>query len=224
MAETYKRLGNTQIAINNSAKIVYRTDTGKSAIVSNITVVNTAAVSKVAILSIDMSGQTTLPNGYTQPDTERIYQLSLQPNETVILEPGIVLNQNRTLIVNGGDGIVVSAFGSEIDDTLHYRMFEITLGTSSRFIPVISGKQHLYRSILLFNRGSVADKMTIAVGSENGNVAESDIFIKDMELQPGETVAIKVGIGITGPKSLAFQKGALDLINISVFGVELDAY
>lgn len=224
MAETYKRLGNTQIAINNSAKIVYRTDTGKSAIVSNITIVNTAAVSKVAILSIDMSGQTTLPNGYTQPDTERIYQLSVQPNETIILEPGIVLNQNRTLIVNGGDGVVVSVFGSEIDDTSHYKAFDLVSGTASRFVPVTTGKQHIYRSILLFNRGAIADTIKIAAGSETGFIGTADTFINDILLNPGETVAIKLGIGLSGPASLAFQKSSLDLLNINVFGAELDAY
>jgi len=219
MADTYKRLGSVTFAVNNEPKILYQTAVGKSAILSNITLVNTnTSVAKEALISID---PTFVPqpqmSGYVQADAQRIYLVTLQPGETVILEPGITIGDEHTIIVSGLIDVVVSAFGLETDDTQgHYKMFEMLDGGEGKYVPVPLGMQHLYRSILLHNSAASTDEVSLKMGTAYGE--STGTFIYSLPVGAGETVAIKLGIGAASQQSLIVSA---QLSNIKVFGVEL---
>ena len=222
MAETvYKKLGKAYIQVDNAAKILYSTVTGKSAIVTSLSIINNNAVSTLtAIVSIADSFMSSLPGGYAQPDTERIYTVSIGPNETVVLDPGIVLDQNKTIIVNGNADLGFSLFGAEIDEQQQYKKFSLSSNGVNNYVSVPTNKSHLYRSILLFNYGGLTQTATLATGNNIGEYSGHTIFVSGLDIAPGETAMIKSGIGASQNETIAIS--APGTINVMVFGVELD--
>lgn len=219
MADTYKRLGSVAFTANNQSKILYQTIVGKSAVVSNITIVNfSSTLSKQVIISID---PTLVPesqmSGYVQADGQRIYLVTIEPGETAILEPGIVIGDEHTIIANGQTDVAISVFGLETDDSQgNYKMFEMLNGGEGLYVPVPASKQHLYRSILIHNNAASADEVSLKMGTAYGE--STGTFIHSMLINAGETVAIKLGIGAVSQQSLIVSA---QLSNIKVFGVEI---
>lgn len=224
MAEIYKRLGSTSLASTAVSKILYQTTSGKSAIISNISVTNLDSNAGSIVISFVKSAITpaqVAAQGYVQPDNERVYQLQIEAGETAILDPGIVLNESNTLVVSGGSNISVSLFGAEIDEADRYMLFDNSLVAGNSYFVVPQGKQHLYRSIILHNTSISTEVAALYVATESGQYLVDDIIL-NQNLLPNETIAIKLGIGLVGPKSLFCV--ANPTVNVYAFGVELDVY
>jgi hypothetical protein len=112
MAETYKILG--QINPTGSTEFVLYTSlsSGYGTIVTNITVVNLSSSPQTFDVNVYNS---VVSSGTTSPAVNNLYKnATIQGNTSEILEPGILLGPNNTLVVKGSTTLTFSAYGAEI--------------------------------------------------------------------------------------------------------------
>lgn len=224
MAEIYKRLGSTSLTSTAVSKILYQTAAGKSAIISNISVTNLDSGAGSIVISFVKSAITpaqVADVAYVQPDNERVYQLQIAAGQTEILDPGMVLDENNTIVVSGGVNVSISLFGAELDEAYRYKLFTKSILSGSSYFLVPQDKQHLYRSIVLHNTSISTQTIYLYAATDAGQYLDSDIILHQ-DLLPSETVAVKLGIGLVGPRSLFCV--ANTSVNVYAFGVELDVY
>ena len=111
MAETYKILG--QVAPSDtSEQILYSTPSATQAIVTNITVVNRSGSAQ----TFDVNVYNSVPSGsITSPAVNNVYKgVSVAANTFAILEPGITLDAQNSIVVKGNSNLTFSASGVEL--------------------------------------------------------------------------------------------------------------
>jgi hypothetical protein len=112
MAEIYKILG--QLNPGNTAEYVLYTSqsSGYGTIITNITVVNLSGSGQNFDINVYNS---VVSNGTTSPALNNVYKnYSIPANTSMILQPGILLAPNNTLVVRGSTNLTFSAYGVEI--------------------------------------------------------------------------------------------------------------
>jgi hypothetical protein len=112
MAETYKILGQLNPAASTEYVLYTSQASGFGTIVTNITVVNLSSSSQTFDVNVYNS---VVSNGTTSPALNNVYKNAVIPgNTSIILEPGILLAANNTLVIRGSTTLTFSAYGVEI--------------------------------------------------------------------------------------------------------------
>ena len=111
MAQVYKRLG--AIAASGTmgtADILSTCPAGTQAVVSTITVCNTAATAATFRIAINTTSSFPVTAGYL------VYGATVPANDTVTLTLGVTMDatNNRLLVSASANTVAVSAFGVEI--------------------------------------------------------------------------------------------------------------
>jgi hypothetical protein len=109
MPTTYKVLGQSAPANTNNADL-YTVGSGKSAVISTLSITNDTATAATARIFIRVAGATA---GLTNA---LVYDTSFAPNSTTALTFGITLAATDVISVRTGtaDALTFMAFGSEI--------------------------------------------------------------------------------------------------------------
>jgi len=112
MAESYKRLGSIA-PVDDSETLLYTAPSGTQSLISNITVTNRSSSSASFDVNIHQSGSAP----FTSSDINSLYKISaIDPNETLILEPGISLSAQNSVVVkdNSSGNLTFSTYGVEL--------------------------------------------------------------------------------------------------------------
>lgn len=226
MAETYKRLGNGVLGPTGIPVVIYSTSgaTPKSAIVSNISIFNTStSTAKEILISFSQTTPTEITSSYILPQDGALYFVTLQPEESVSIDSGIVLGNGNAIILSGDSDVSVSLFGVEDDSVGRYvRVQPSTFPTYGVVVPGGTGKQLLVRSLLVHNPTSTQDFFSVSIGDLSGNpVIPTGTFINKIAIGAKETVEIKLGLGIDSTQSL-LASSILGELKFHTFGVVLN--
>jgi len=114
MAETYKILGQLNPGVTTESVLYTSLTSGFGTIVTNITVVN--LTSSPVFFDINVYNS-IVSNGTTSPALNNVYKnATIQGNTSEILEPGILLGPNNTLVVKSAtaSALAFSAYGVEL--------------------------------------------------------------------------------------------------------------
>jgi hypothetical protein len=111
MAEAYKILG--QLAPSGTTEtVLYVSPLSTETLVTNITVTNRGATTQTFDIYIY---QSVVSNGTTSPAVNSLYKnISVAANTTVILQPGITLPAQNTIVAKGNSNLTISAYGVEL--------------------------------------------------------------------------------------------------------------
>jgi hypothetical protein len=111
MPETYKILG--QVATSDTTeKVLYTSPAGTQALITNITAVNRTNTSQTFDVNIY---NFVVSDGTTSTPLNNLYKdAAIQSNSFEILEPGIVLGAQNSIVVRGTADTIFSAYGVEL--------------------------------------------------------------------------------------------------------------
>jgi hypothetical protein len=113
MPEIYKILGQVAPA-DSEENILYSSPAATQTLVTNITVVNRSSSAQ----TFDVYVYTSVPSvsaGYSSPVLNSLYKnTAISANATEILEPGITLGAQNSIVVKGTANITFSVYGVEI--------------------------------------------------------------------------------------------------------------
>ena len=163
---------------------------------------------------------------YSSPDINSLYKNAIiGASVSEILEPGIVLDENNTLVIKGSSNIGVSLFGAELEESNKYKILgqlATAINTTESVYTVTSGKQSIVKSITLSNTGN--DYETISnisiVDSSSDTPGRKDYILYDQEIASGETIYIKAGYTLDSGNTIKIKTSGN--ITINIFGVELE--
>lgn len=111
MAETYKILG--QLATSDTGEyVLYVSPANTQAIITNVTVVNRTSSAQTFDINVYDS---VVSNGTTSPAVNNVFKnVNLDASSTAILEPGITLGAQNSLVVRGTANTTFSVYGLEL--------------------------------------------------------------------------------------------------------------
>jgi hypothetical protein len=111
MPEAYKILG--QLAPSDTTEnVLYTSPANTQTIVNNIVVANRSASAQTFDISIYNS---IVSNGTTSPALNNLYKnATIAANSFQILEPGVILNPQNSIVIKGNSSLTFSSYGVEI--------------------------------------------------------------------------------------------------------------
>lgn len=160
---------------------------------------------------------------YLSPIKNQLYSnISIDANSFEILEPGIVLNENNTLVANPGANVTVSAFGVELDVIDKYSILGQAVpvaNTMTQLYAPQSGVQSLIRSINITNSSSISSTVSVAIATSTP-VSNIDYIVYNQQILPNETITLKAGYTVNSP-NVIYVSSASGQVGFSAYGMEL---
>lgn len=219
MAEVYKRLA--VFSPNDTYEhVLYTSPVNTSVTVSNLTVTNYSTSDQLFTLNVYplAIGESTVavPN-YTSPTVNSFYyQATISANTTTVFDPGIVLDQQNTLVVKGALGLNISLFGTEVTPTNSYKILgqvSSTANSNAKLYTVPTGKQTLVRSINITNTAATSAKVNVAISTG----AQKNSFQMTTSTTPSKIAMSTDGVN-WAQKAVATGIFPADWAQFSVYG------
>ena len=111
MPELYKVLGQLS-PVDTTENVLYVSPANTQSLISNITVVNRSASAQTFDINIYTS---VVGNGTTSPASNNLYKnVTIAANSFQVLEPGITLAPQNSIVVRGNSNLTFSTYGLEI--------------------------------------------------------------------------------------------------------------
>ena len=201
MTEVYKRLSSGEYP----SDIVYTAPENSSAIISNITLTNKNYGERIFnIHTYEVGGSKSLSNVIYNNNT-------IQPFESLILEPGVTLGPGESILIDVESNISASIFGSEISNFDGYKILgqsypqntaPIEIYTNSSNVAIVktivvtstsSSDKSFY--IAIKDSGQLADSSDYLAYNHVVNPRQSILFSSRYPIEPGQAVEVSTPNG-----------------------------
>lgn len=160
---------------------------------------------------------------YLSPANRRIYQdYEVPANETLILDPGISIASNNSIIAKGTNNITFRLSGVENDEVSKYKLLaQKYAGTYSSSIYSVPGSQAIIRAIIITNTSSsTPDTYSLAISnSPSSGIQNSDKILENIAIMPNETITIKPAYGLENNNTI-WVNSTNGSSTTQVFGME----
>ena len=132
---------------------------------------------------------------YTPTPSKALYKNAvIKADSTELIEPGITLNNNDTLLIKGSAGISASVFGAEVDGVDTYKILgqAAVAGTASAVYSAPQNTSALVRAIHIANTGDSDAVVSLSAGI----MGPSDSFSEVAVLMMGDNNSVSSPVAV----------------------------